>query len=164
MYNIEAETYFQPNCMERSDAATKTLTLTVGQMAPTQPPVTTDSPTSSPVNQTNSPTTPIVTDSPTLSPVDQTDSPTTPTSVTDSPTLSPVEQTNIPTASPVDFEAIRINCGGDQYKDIQGRVWQADDYFTGGFDYTNTADDILGTDDDVVRLHRRNYRAERLAA
>ena len=34
MYKIEATTYLQRNCTERSDAATKTLTFTVGQVAP----------------------------------------------------------------------------------------------------------------------------------
>jgi hypothetical protein len=64
--------------------------------------------------------------------------------------------TPTPTASPVmppptsGFQSVLINCGGGQYTDTQGRVWQADTFNQGGV-YSNTKDDILDTADDAVR-------------
>lgn len=47
-------------------------------------------------------------------------------------------------------EDVLINCGGGEYTDTQGRVWQADNMFSGGKGRKNTADDIIDTADDTL--------------
>lgn len=50
--------------------------------------------------------------------------------------------------------SIRINAGGEQYTDVAGNIWQADEFFDGGNLYSTTAD-IFQSDDDAL------YQTER---
>ena len=45
--------------------------------------------------------------------------------------------------------------GGDEYVDVDGRVWMEDSYFTLGITYSNTDNNILATQDDWI------YQSER---
>jgi Malectin domain len=50
---------------------------------------------------------------------------------------------------------LRINCGGPTIIDIVGQKWLADSYFSGGATYSQSAIDILNTENDAI------YRSER---
>jgi len=78
----------------------------------------------------------------------------------ENPTISAIEvieasgppSTLAPTVDP-GFQYVLINCGGGDYVETTGRVrlWQADQYFTGGNDYTDAGDGIADTQNDPVR-------------
>ena len=68
------------------------------------------------------------------------------------PTPEP-EPTPEPTPTPT-TNIIRINAGGKAYTDINGNLWEADNYFTGGRTYSSKAD-IANTEDDKL------YQTER---
>ena len=53
-------------------------------------------------------------------------------------------------------EDIRINCGGDDYIDSQGRLWLADFGYSGGKVFSKTADAILYTTDDTLYHSQRH--------
>ena len=64
----------------------------------------------------------------------------------------------VPVPTPVagGFEEVLINCGGDAYTDTEGRIWEADQYFTSGKVYTvGTEVNIMDTVEDPL------YRSER---
>jgi hypothetical protein len=75
-----------------------------------------------------------------------------PASPVASPAISPVASP--PSAPTPAFQPILINCGGDEYRDTQGRLWRADAYSDGGNTFGTTLE-IQGTSDDTV------YRSER---
>ncbi len=64
--------------------------------------------------------------------------------------LTPTPATPDPNPSNI----IRINAGGDAYTDVNGNLWSADQYSTGGRKYSTKAD-IANTDDDKL------YQTER---
>ncbi|MGB3650543.1 MAG: malectin domain-containing carbohydrate-binding protein, partial [Rivularia sp. (in: cyanobacteria)] len=64
--------------------------------------------------------------------------------------LTPTPATPDPNPSNI----IRINAGGDAYTDVNGNLWSADQYFTGGSKYSTKAD-IANTEDDKL------YQTER---
>ena len=59
------------------------------------------------------------------------------------------EPSMVPTVGPID--PILINCGAGTYVDSVGNTWQADQYFTGGFEGPiDTGLEIVGTEDDFL--------------
>ena len=52
--------------------------------------------------------------------------------------------------SPQGESLFRINCGGDRYVDTEGNTWEADDYFSGGFQFSAFGLEIDDTDDDEL--------------
>lgn len=71
-----------------------------------------------------------------------------------SPVPPPVSSPVPAPVTPPTFEDILINCGGDGYTDTLGKVWQADNWFVGGNVFSNTANNIIDTADDTVRIIR----------
>jgi lysophospholipase L1-like esterase len=60
-------------------------------------------------------------------------------------------------ANAAPLPTVRINAGGDAYTDSQGRVWAADNYFTGGFTNSTTAAIAGTTDDPLYQTERWHY-------
>lgn len=71
----------------------------------------------------------------------------------------------IPAPSPAPISApgvnleVLINCGGPTYTDSKGRIWLADQYFTGGGVFSKTTSDVRNTTDDTVS-RTRLFRGE----
>jgi hypothetical protein len=52
-------------------------------------------------------------------------------------------------------QTLRVNCGGPNFTDSKGQVWQADEGFTGGIAYTVASFPIAGTPDPLLYQHFR---------
>lgn len=59
------------------------------------------------------------------------------------------------------LQAIRVNCGGQAYTDANGQLWQADNGYKGGINYSNTAN-IAGTANQTL-FHTARYAPDNQA-
>jgi Malectin domain len=80
-----------------------------------------------------------------------------PPTITEEATISSPQlplETEVRAAVP--FAPLRVNIGGPQLVDTQGRTWIADRYYTGGNVYTDGRFDVRGTSDSALFQSERN--------